>query len=88
MRLVPVNSAWLHPHRLAQKSIALAQHLRASVGVVQLVIQIVPRDEFALGAGRGQARGHLLRLPYFSLVTATIHWTPVVARPRPRMNAG
>ena len=50
----------LEAQRPSQEFIALAQHLRTRTRIIELVIQIVPGDELALGAGGGQACRHLL----------------------------
>jgi hypothetical protein len=37
----------LHAKRVAQERITLAQHLRSGCGVVQLMVEVIPRNELA-----------------------------------------
>src|ERR1700722_8973048 len=52
----------LHSQRLAQKLVALAQHLSAGVRVFQVVIQVIPGDQLDRRADRVESCGHALRL--------------------------
>lgn len=56
-------SLLIQAHDLTQKLIALAQHLGARVRVLELMIQIVPRDQLVFHAGFAQALGHQPGLP-------------------------
>jgi hypothetical protein len=62
IRVLAALAIRLHAQRLAQKCIASVEHLCPRTRIVEIVIQVFPCDQLALGAGRGQTRRHALGL--------------------------